>query len=530
MVERLKEIPKRLLEWWKKFSIKNRIILVSAVAAVFVALIILWLVLGRTTMVDLIQCESTKEAAEIRDILDAAGIENKISDDGLRIQVDKDDISSANLELGSNGYPTADYDLDKVFSGGFSSTESDKEKRYTAYLESKIASDLASMEVVDEARVSLKMPSDNGTIIASEEEASASVTLSLNKEIDDEVAAGIARFIATAIGNEETAGITIMDSGANLLFSGEEIDGSSVSSGTMATQLTKQTEQMKKDVKAIFLAQGYDNVTVAPHLKIDASKTSRTQTEYYAPDGRDEGMLSTKEWYNSSATNGVAGTPGTDSNDDTTYVIEDGANSSSETEEGHEEYLPNKTETHTEQSAGSLVPEESSVSVVLTSYVYYDEDELKAQGELDDITFDEFVAQNRGRVSVDVGDDLVAAVANATGIDAQNITILAYEEPFFQKSMSDGIPWSMILTIIILVLIVLLLAFVVFRSSRPVVVEEVEPEASVEDLLASTREDALEDIEYEDKSEARKMIDKFVDENPEAVAQLLRNWLNEDWE
>ena len=29
--------------------------------------------------------------------------------------------------------------------------------------------------------------------------------------------------------------------------------------------------------------------------------------------------------------------------------------------------------------------------------------------------------------------------------------------------------------------------------------------------------------------ETRKMIDKFVDENPEAVANLLRNWLNEGW-
>ena len=31
------------------------------------------------------------------------------------------------------------------------------------------------------------------------------------------------------------------------------------------------------------------------------------------------------------------------------------------------------------------------------------------------------------------------------------------------------------------------------------------------------------------KSETRLMIEKFVDENPEAVASLLRNWLNEEW-
>ena len=26
------------------------------------------------------------------------------------------------------------------------------------------------------------------------------------------------------------------------------------------------------------------------------------------------------------------------------------------------------------------------------------------------------------------------------------------------------------------------------------------------------------------------MIEKFVDEKPDAVAQLLRNWLSEDWD
>ena len=49
--------------------------------------------------------------------------------------------------------------------------------------------------------------------------------------------------------------------------------------------------------------------------------------------------------------------------------------------------------------------------------------------------------------------------------------------------------------------------------------------------LASTRENqpSVDDIDLQEKSETRKAIEKFVDENPEAVALLLRNWLNEDW-
>ena len=51
----------------------------------------------------------------------------------------------------------------------------------------------------------------------------------------------------------------------------------------------------------------------------------------------------------------------------------------------------------------------------------------------------------------------------------------------------------------------------------------------MENLLQSTPEGELEDIEVETKSETRKQIERFVDENPEAVANLLGNWLTEAW-
>ena len=80
-----------------------------------------------------------------------------------------------------------------------------------------------------------------------------------------------------------------------------------------------------------------------------------------------------------------------------------------------------------------------------------------------------------------------------------------------------------------IVLILALLGFVVIRSMRTKKEEVPEEELSVETLLQSAPEMELEDLEAESKSETRKMIEKFVDENPEAAANLLRNWLNEDW-
>ena len=58
--------------------------------------------------------------------------------------------------------------------------------------------------------------------------------------------------------------------------------------------------------------------------------------------------------------------------------------------------------------------------------------------------------------------------------------------------------------------------------------EAPEPELSVENLLESTPEEELNDIAVEDESEAKKLVGRFVDENPEAAANLLRNWLNEE--
>ena len=87
--------------------------------------------------------------------------------------------------------------------------------------------------------------------------------------------------------------------------------------------------------------------------------------------------------------------------------------------------------------------------------------------------------------------------------------------------------------IVLAVLVLLLLGFVVFRSTRKEKEPELEEELSVESLLESTKEnqeESLENIGYNEKSEVRVLIEKFVEENPEAAASLLRNWLNEEWE
>ena len=49
-------------------------------------------------------------------------------------------------------------------------------------------------------------------------------------------------------------------------------------------------------------------------------------------------------------------------------------------------------------------------------------------------------------------------------------------------------------------------------------------------FIVPEQEDPLPEIELEERSEIKKQIDKFVKQKPDAVAQLLRNWLSDEWD
>ena len=109
--------------------------------------------------------------------------------------------------------------------------------------------------------------------------------------------------------------------------------------------------------------------------------------------------------------------------------------------------------------------------------------------------------------------------------------VVSTEYMFFDKTGSS-VTLSDILQIALIIVILGLLAFIIIRSmwttKKAEEVEEPEP-LSVESLLESQPEEFLEDIEMDTGSETKRLIEKFVDENPEAAATLLRNWLNEDY-
>jgi len=125
------------------------------------------------------------------------------------------------------------------------------------------------------------------------------------------------------------------------------------------------------------------------------------------------------------------------------------------------------------------------------------------------------------------------SISSATGIPVDRVTVLAWNVPQFIDYIPEPTAWQHLVMYAILALLLGLLAFGLIRKTQVEEEEELEPELSVEDLLVSTQmeeaidEEMLETIGYEEGSEAKKKIDEFVDDKPEAAASLLRHWLNE---
>lgn len=530
MQERGKEILQKILDWWKKFTAKQKTIIVGIAAVVLFTFVILIWVFTKPQYTIWRTCETTVEAAEVKDILDSAEIDYEVSNDALVVKVLTSQLAQANLALGASGYMPEEWSISNVTSGGFSKTEADKQREYVVYREKQLERAIETNNAVKSVDVVLYIPEESGTLIASQEEASAWVQIALQEKLSGDQAAAIARAVATGLGNETTANIVIVDTDGNLLFSGEE-DYSITAVANNMLQLRSQAEVLlSSKVRGLLVGVGmYDMVEVMPYLVVDYSEYEETVHNYDTTSGADQGYLSYRYSASSSSTGGGAAVPGTDSNDETGIMWQDGGITESESQETEENFLLDEYIKKQITKPGVIKYEDSSVALTAISYKTIKEEDIKRQGLLDSISWAEYKLANNTRTQTNVPEDLYGLVANALGMPTDKISIMTYEEPQFIDAPGLDVNTTDVLSIVLIIIILGLLAFVVIRSMITKKEVEGEEELSVESLLQSTPDAELENIEIESKSETRKLIEKFVDDNPEEAASLLRNWLNEEW-
>ena len=536
MNDRIRQILNNIRDFWNKYNRKQKTVIISLlIIAILIVAFVVWLV-SKPKWEDLKTCDSYSQVNEVTNLLNENSIAYNIASDALTVQVKKQDLINAKIALGASDIQADGYSLQDALNGSFSTTETDKARKYKAYLESKLSSELAQIDGIKKAYVTINESEPTSVILSKTEDSSVGVILVLKGTLAPGVGENIAVLIKSAVGNKSTEKINIISSTGEAIFSGEN-SAQSTLTGNLVTQKRYQIEienTIRNSIRnSLIKLPMYDDAEVTLNLDIDYDEISEITETYRAQEGREEGLFSQSyELYQTGST-GVGGIPGTESNDsDTTYYIQNTDGSKSEYKVNQYYYLPDKFVTTTNKRPGDIIHANSSISVILHDNVIYSYDEVKAAGQLKGTSWNDFKTAHSQYEQLEVSEDIKNAIAMGTGIDVNNISVLAYRVPhFIEPSTSISNP-SRLITIIAAVAILLLLAFVIFRSARPVTVKETEPELSVEEMLATTKEkqgQSVDDIDLQEKSEVRIAIEKFVDENPEAVALLLRNWLDDGW-
>lgn len=536
MADKLKEIPGKILEWWNKFTNRQKTIIIALVAVVVFTFAFVTYTFTRPQYTRLGTYDNTTESAKVIDILNSAGISHKESSDARTIEVETSQLAQANYALAAGGYRPDVPNYGDFVNSSMSTTSTDKQNQYVLFLQAYLESMFESLSMVADCRIGLTVPPQTYTLSTLNEpqESTAYIQLELSGPFSSTNALTMARAAATFLGNSSTAGITIVDQDATLLFAGGD-DYSSMSVNSQQELQAKAHALVTNQVKSVLLGtKQFDDVTVSSHLDIDYSAYEKRVTEYYPPDGMTEGMKSREDTFSESGTNGVAGIPGTDTNGSDNvpgYYNPDSSGGEYQREERSTEYQNNVSDSIITTPSGAVNYANSSLAISMVSYREYYEQNVKDQGLLDGTSWAEFKLAHSEDIRLEVDEAFYKMAADATGISQDRITIIAYESPVFYDKEGLNISSTDIISIVMIVLILALLGIVVLRSMGPrkKAVQEEEEELSVEKMLQSTPEPTVEDIDVETKSETRKMIDKFVDENPEAAANLLRNWLSEDW-
>lgn len=531
MQETIQQMSNQVTEKWNNLTKKQKIQIGIGVAAIIVLVVAVSFLLRPKYKVLFSENIDAKVVAQVVNTLTENSIESRVINDSTNIEVKEEDYQKALMYTASSGATETGMTLEQLLNNDMSTTEAQYNTKNKEYSRKLLQDTLRQIDGVEDARVELVIPEQKNAYLQSQVESTASIFLTLSKQLTSQQCEGIATYVASSVQNLETKNIVIIDSTGATLYSGAD----ATATATGKQQEMKSSAETEIKAKIIdLLGNMYDDVRISPNLVLDFDQYQENNTQY-SVQGSDEsrGVISSETEAKSSSNNTAAdgGEPGTGTNggNAATYQTQDGGSNQSNKESQKEiTYAPDKKESVYIKNLGDVDLEKSSLSVNLFNNKIYQEEIVTPT--LTGQTWHEFKDANKAQLPLTVEEALVESIRKATGIE--NVVVNAYENPIFLDEEVYTVDYKDFIPYLLVVLGLIVLVFVILKFRKQDEVVEVEPELEVEEMLKAAKEQVeLEEIEVKENLETKRQIDKFVDEKPEAVANLLRNWLTEDeWE
>jgi len=530
-------------EYFSKTTRKDKIRLAILSVVVIALAIVAVVLLSRTNYVTLYTAQDIAEAGTIYEALQQMNVPARVEE--TNVLVPEGRASELRATLASQGVIGAqEANLDILNSAsGFSITDSQATKLYEAQRAAEIRSQILASPKIKNCQVIVNFGKSSPFLTADNiADATASVMLVLydNTTLTTNDARTIAEMVRNSIPGIKYENITISDSNLNV-YPVTEADMTAAPATTaspdmdvtsrvtlqnlLSSQLQDQGEQL---LTPIF---GASNVKVAATVRLNFDKVSENSVVFEPPvpgeiDGIVRSLSDTLETQKGTDTTG--GVPGTDTNGMGTVeypygTLNDGDVYSRQVTEKN--YEINETTTQIEKESGKI--EFLSIGVMLNSNVV----DSAYSAEVANI-----VAKGFGVQPENVAVEFVPFPDQGSSLADQYSKWEEYEKATQRKELLQMVlMWAVIL---LLGLSFMLLVRMIVRAIKPPPPppEPVLVEGRVIDYTADDEEEydfdeehvEIEDIELNKKSTGLEQIERFIEKDPSAVAQLLRNWLSDE--
>lgn len=531
MPEALTRIWERAKAFWGDLT-KGQKIRLYVMAGILVAVVAVTLAVS--LRVEYVPLFSSTEGIQLEPIiayLDENGIRYKAGANS-QILVDSKSKQKVELDLSAQALVSPDVSFADTWSKlSLTATEADKENLWKEFTRNDLIAKLKKFENVENATINYTKPEksywageDNA------DEGTAYVMLKTRKPLTDDQVDAASRVVAYSIGIQPS-NVILVDENLNPLNQYDADTDVGRASTQDEMRLSRQAELESKVREHFLLAVGqsadFDTMTVSANPVLDFDVLKSTEKTYTDPNPDGGGFEVSNETLKETLTNGTAGSvPGTDSNPTagSGYVTGSGGTSDYTKDHTVPNRVFNEKNTDSVKALGQLVPEKSSMSITL----WY--------GKRID---------NADALTADYLSGIKASASAATGVPVESISVsvqkMAPDEPVTVK-LTDTLATlfdQFGFYVFMLLLLVVMAIALVPRKAKPEKVV-IQTAGGLEPALAGVgglsgielpkSQAPLPDISTEEQSEIKKQIDKFVAQKPDAVAQLLRNWLSEDWD
>jgi flagellar M-ring protein FliF len=500
-----------------------RIMIAGSLSIILIASVVFFT--SRTKFEPLYYDLSQASAGQVNETLKELGVKTKV--EGTTVYVPEGKASELRVQLAADGVINDEGVIPETNTPSMFETTADKTHRYLTQKENDIERGLKALKGVEWASVELYIPDDVNILEETKTDSTAGIIIKMKngaETLDAKQVNGIAKYVARSVKGLKPENIEIIDESGRALLEQQDDPNSAVGSNLDMTENVKLKleSSIKKFLQKVF---GPNNVEVTTAVKLNFNSEAINTTEYIAPDvEKNAGIVRNmqdikKEWVDA----GDGGVPGTDSNSDITQYVE--------TDTSKAQYSEASTVVNYEinEIKKQIVKEQGNIES-LTIAVIINKDSLK-----EDVLANIDVLQQ----------DVKELVNSATqGFNTQALALddnISIKVMNFDTSLKDSIndqmkqeatqkrneSFVMIGTALVAVLILGGSLFILLRRRK-----ETDSNLLMDNgTFTSTAKSegmGIQDIEFDDKNELKKKLEKFVGQKPEQVAQLLKTWLSED--